>query len=251
MEDVRALERDAAVAADARRAAVEQVFQRRIGADEVRGCRRRQRSRGRFPRQFDEVGKGAGSAIGCSLAAQVGDVAAQHFDRDGGVEPGPAQLERQDDAGPQRRIDFDERAAFREVDELDVVTRTAESDARRAASRGRGAPPLDARADRSGRLPHAAASRRCCKTDREGDGLSGFRRKQFERTHRRVTCHAVLDDDRRNLELALAEGFHERVHDVRIEVGSRSLDDDFLGVERRHRLAVGAVARQRVVDVGH
>ena len=47
MEDVVALERDAGRPGrlNWRCAAVEQVLQRCIGADEVRGCRRRQRSR--------------------------------------------------------------------------------------------------------------------------------------------------------------------------------------------------------------
>src|SRR6185369_4429876 len=52
------------------------------------------------------------------------------------------------------------------------------------------------------------------------------------------------------LQLAEAEGGEERLHHDRIEVGAGTVFDDGLGVERRHRLAIGAIARQRVVDVG-
>ena len=198
MEDVVALERDAgrARACPAGCAAVEQVIQRCIGADEVRRCRRRQRSRV-LPRQFDEVRKRAGSPICCGLAAQVGDVAAQHFKRDRGFDAGPGQLERQDDAGAQRRVHFEQRAAFREIDQPDVVTGTTRQP--------RGLQPLEVssvaplvRAPigtsgfRTGREP----ARR--KTDGEGDCLSGFRRQEFERAHGYTTTVGTSSSPLRN-----------------------------------------------------
>src|SRR5712692_6050531 len=53
-----------------------------------------------------------------------------------------------------------------------------------------------------------------------------------------------------DLELAFAKGGLKGGDDDGIEFGFRSLDYDVAGIERRHRLAIRAIACQRVVDIG-
>ena len=148
-------------------------------------------------RELDEMCKGAGAPICCRLAPEAGDVAAQHLQWDGGRESVPGQLERQDDAGTQRRVDFEQRASFREVDQPDVVTAAAgQPHGLQPLEVSSAAPLVRATIGTGGFRPGREPARR--KPDGEGDCLSGFRRKQFEWAHDYTTTVGTSSSPLRN-----------------------------------------------------
>src|SRR5262245_48167660 len=59
------------------------------------------------------------------------------------------------------------------------------------------------------------------------------------------------DDDGGDFELPSPESVEERVDDTWIEVSARSFGNHIASFEQRHRLAIGAIAGDGVVDVGH
>ena len=81
-------------------------------------------------------------------------------------------------------------------------------------------------------------------------GRRGLRTRRSRRGGQTRRPRRAPDDDGGHFEGAAAERFDERVHDVRIEVGAGAPDDDVLRVVRRHRLAIRAIARERIEHVG-
>ena len=138
-------------------------------------------------------------------------------------------LQGQARAGPQRDVSFEQGAADRQIDERH----------RRPVPETRQADPRQIHGSKPDVRAAVVRGRRFGWSDRRRAG-------PFELSKRKR-----LNDDRGNLEPASAKRVGEGSHDLRIEVGAGALDDDVLRLERRHRLAIRAIARQRIVDVGH
>src|SRR5262245_65400554 len=64
------------------------------------------------------------------------------------------------------------------------------------------------------------------------------------------TCR-FSDDHGRDFELAPPESVEKGVDDAWIEVGARSFGDDIARFEERHRLSIGSIAGDGIVDVGY
>jgi hypothetical protein len=77
---------------------------------------------------------------------------------------------------------------------------------------------------------------------RIGSPIGTIQKCVFGRTHD-VVCLS-LHDDGGDFQFSAAEGIQEGVHDTRIEIRSRTLDDHVSRFEERHGLPVGTIARQ-------
>src|SRR5712691_11368541 len=104
------------------------------------------------------------------------------------------------------------------------------------------APPSPRSRTRADRSPRR-------RTEASGGQANRVNRRRSAGVSSRSTA-LLLCNGQPDIHLAKLERRQERLDDPGIEVRRSPFDDDVFGIEGRHRFAIGAVARQRIVDVG-